>query len=63
MAFPRPPHRPPPPSPAALQGVQRFIEMGQLIAGPFCGKTLGELGADVDQDRSPRDGRPRWQGA
>ena len=34
------------PTPAALAGV-RVIEMGQLIAGPFCGKTLGEFGADV----------------
>ncbi|AVP57541.1 CaiB/BaiF CoA transferase family protein [Pulveribacter suum] len=33
-------------APAALHGV-RVIEMGQLIAGPFCGKTLGEFGADV----------------
>ncbi|WP_406626159.1 CaiB/BaiF CoA transferase family protein [Acidovorax sp. SDU_ACID1] len=31
---------------AALAGV-RVIEMGQLIAGPFCGKTLGEFGAEV----------------
>ncbi|MBS0467865.1 MAG: CoA transferase [Proteobacteria bacterium] len=34
------------PTAAALAGV-RVIEMGQLIAGPFCGKTLGEFGADV----------------
>lgn len=34
------------PTPAALASV-RVIEMGQLIAGPFCGKTLGEFGADV----------------
>ncbi|BCN39628.1 CoA transferase [Alicycliphilus denitrificans] len=34
------------PTPAALAGV-RVIEMGQLIAGPFCGKTLGEFGAEV----------------
>jgi formyl-CoA transferase len=33
-------------SPGALQGL-RVIEMGQLIAGPFAGKTLGEFGADV----------------
>lgn len=33
-------------TPAALAGV-RVIEMGQLIAGPFCGKTLGEFGAEV----------------
>ncbi len=29
-----------------LAGV-RVIEMGQLIAGPFCAKTLGDFGADV----------------
>ena len=28
------------PTPGALNGV-RVVEMGQLIAGPFCGKTLG----------------------
>ncbi|MBF9266625.1 CoA transferase, partial [Acidovorax cattleyae] len=33
-------------TPSALAGV-RVIEMGQLIAGPFCGKTLGEFGAEV----------------
>ena len=40
--------------PAALQGV-RVIEMGQLIAGPFCGKTLGEFGADVIKIEAPAD--------
>ena len=40
------PAPPPATSPAALAGV-RVVEMGQLIAGPFCGKTLGEFGADV----------------
>ncbi|MEF9964645.1 MAG: CoA transferase [Comamonas sp.] len=34
------------PGPMALQGV-KVVEMGQLIAGPFCGKTLGEFGAEV----------------
>ena len=29
-----------------LQGV-RVIELGQLIAGPFCGKTLADFGAEV----------------
>jgi formyl-CoA transferase len=27
--------------------------MGQLIAGPFCGKTLGEFGADVIKIEAP----------
>jgi formyl-CoA transferase len=43
--------------PAALQGV-RVIEMGQLIAGPFCGKTLGEFGADVVKIEAPDGGDP-----
>ncbi len=42
---------------AALQGV-RVVEMGQLIAGPFCGKTLGEFGADVVKIEAPGSGDP-----
>jgi formyl-CoA transferase len=42
---------------AALQGV-RVIEMGQLIAGPFAGKTLGEFGADVIKIEAPGAGDP-----
>ena len=38
----------------ALHGV-RVIEMGQLIAGPFCGKTLGEFGAEVIKIEAPAD--------
>ena len=45
------------PSPAALAGV-RVIEMGQLIAGPFAGKTLGEFGADVVKIEPPGAGDP-----
>ena len=30
----------------ALAGL-KVVEMGQLIAGPFAGKTLGDFGADV----------------
>ena len=30
----------------ALQGL-KVLELGQLIAGPFAGKTLAEFGADV----------------
>ncbi|MGN6317186.1 CaiB/BaiF CoA transferase family protein [Trinickia sp.] len=44
-------------SPAALDGV-RVIEMGQLIAGPFAGKTLGEFGADVIKIEAPGAGDP-----
>ena len=45
------------PTPAALAGV-RVIEMGQLIAGPFCGKTLGEFGADVVKIEAVGSGDP-----
>ena len=45
------------PTPSALQGV-RVIEMGQLIAGPFAGKTLGEFGADVVKIEPPGSGDP-----
>ena len=39
----------------ALQGL-RVIEMGQLIAGPFAGKTLGDFGADVIKIEAPGAG-------
>ncbi|MBI2746749.1 MAG: CoA transferase [Burkholderiales bacterium] len=48
---------PPVLTPAALQGV-RVIEMGQLIAGPFAGKTLGEFGAGVIKIEAPGAGDP-----
>ena len=41
----------------ALQGL-RVIEMGQLIAGPFAGKMLGEFGADVIKIEPPGSGDP-----
>jgi len=41
----------------ALAGV-RVVEMGQLIAGPFAGKTLGEFGADVVKVEPPGAGDP-----
>jgi formyl-CoA transferase len=41
----------------ALDGV-RVIEMGQLIAGPFCGKLLGEFGAEVIKIEPPGAGDP-----
>jgi formyl-CoA transferase len=41
----------------ALTGV-RVVEMGQLIAGPFAGKTLGEFGADVIKIEAPGAGDP-----
>jgi formyl-CoA transferase len=47
-------------SPGALAGI-RVIEMGQLIAGPFCGKLLGEFGADVIKIEPPVGGDPLRQ--
>ena len=41
----------------ALAGL-RVIEMGQLIAGPFSGKTLGDFGADVIKIEAPGAGDP-----
>jgi formyl-CoA transferase len=41
----------------ALQGV-KVVEMGQLIAGPFCGKTLGEFGAEVVKIEATGAGDP-----
>jgi formyl-CoA transferase len=48
--------------PMALAGV-RVIEMGQLIAGPFAGKMLGEFGADVIKIEPPGSGDPlrKWR--
>ncbi len=61
------PASPPPVSPSALPlqtqalaGV-RVVEMGQLIAGPFVGKTLGEFGADVIKIEPPLYGDPLRQ--
>jgi crotonobetainyl-CoA:carnitine CoA-transferase CaiB-like acyl-CoA transferase len=39
-------------STGALAGV-RVIELGQLIAGPFCGQLLGDMGAEVIKVEPP----------
>ena len=44
-------------SPGALEGV-RIIELGQLIAGPFCGQLLGDMGAEVIKVELPGRGDP-----
>ncbi len=43
-----------------LAGV-RVVEMGQLIAGPFCGQLLGDFGADVVKIEPPGEGDPMRQ--
>ncbi|MET0271879.1 MAG: CaiB/BaiF CoA-transferase family protein [Phenylobacterium sp.] len=37
------------------------IEMGTLIAGPFCGQILGDFGAEVIKIEDPRNGDPMRQ--
>ena len=39
----------------------RVIEMGSLIAGPFCGQLFGDLGAQVIKIESPGQGDPMRQ--
>ena len=36
----------------------RVIELGQLLAGPFCGQLLGDMGADVIKVEPPGAGDP-----
>ncbi len=45
------------PSPGPLADL-RVVEMGQLLAGPFCGQLLGDFGAEVIKLESPGDGDP-----
>ncbi len=39
----------------------KVLELGQLIAGPFAGKTLGDFGAEVIKIEPPGDGDPLRQ--
>jgi formyl-CoA transferase len=36
----------------------RVIEMGTLLAGPFCGQLLGDLGAEIIKIEAPNQGDP-----
>lgn len=44
----------------ALEGV-RVVELGTLLAGPFCGQLLGDLGAEVIKVEPPGSGDPMRQ--
>ena len=48
--------------PQVLAGV-RVLELGQLIAGPFCAKTLADFGAEVIKIEPPKTGDPlrKWR--
>ncbi|MDP2820441.1 MAG: CaiB/BaiF CoA-transferase family protein [Polaromonas sp.] len=50
------------PSTGPLAGL-KVLELGQLIAGPFAAKTLGDFGADVIKIEAPRSGDPlrKWR--
>jgi formyl-CoA transferase len=42
----------------AALGDLRVVEMGQLLAGPFCGQLLGDFGAEVVKIEPPGAGDP-----
>jgi formyl-CoA transferase len=49
-------------SPGALAGI-KVVELGTLIAGPYCARLLAEFGADVVKVETPGEGDPlrKWR--
>ncbi|MFN3570378.1 MAG: CaiB/BaiF CoA transferase family protein, partial [Polaromonas sp.] len=48
-------------APAGPLAGLKVVELGQLIAGPFAAKTLGDFGADVIKIEAPHSGDPLRQ--
>jgi len=49
---------PSPQAPAGALSGLRVLELGTLIAGPFCGQLLGDMGAEVIKIEAPGQGDP-----
>jgi len=49
---------PSPQAPAGALAGLRVLELGTLIAGPFCGQLLGDMGAEVIKIEAPGQGDP-----
>ena len=50
-----------PPSTLGALSDLRVLELGTLIAGPFCGQLLGDMGAEVIKIEAPGQGDPMRQ--
>jgi formyl-CoA transferase len=46
------------PTPSGALSDLRVLELGTLIAGPFCGQLLGDMGAEVIKIEAPGQGDP-----